>query len=213
MQPIRCSLTKTVCIACNLFLLRKQIFFLSPSFFVLERKKKKQNAWGSGQLGPQRSVWFSFVQSLAPLPSQQLRFLLLFSLPRGLYSPVVVIPAETLKVHSRCSSKPSAEGKRALTHLTLISSISTITNLSSSLITVMVTSTIKAAVSPGKGFWDCVDIAEVGKSNSLVKKKKKVEIWLEVWSELLKEIQSSFTQLHAIHNISNSSLEGKISND
>lgn len=174
---------KTVCIACNLFLLRKQIFSLIPSFSVLGRKK--QNAWGSGQLEPQRSVWFSFVQSLAPLPSQQLRFLLLFSLPRGLYSPVVVIPAETLKVHSRCSSKPSAEGKRALTHLTLISSISTITNLSSSLITVMVTSAIKAAVSPGKGFWDCVDIAEVGKSVSVVKKKK--YFWLKVWSEHLKE--------------------------
>lgn len=136
-------------IARNLFLFRKQIYFISPSFSILGRKK--QNAWGSSQSGPQRPVWFSFVQSLAPLPSQQLRFLLLFSLPCRLYSAVVVIPAETLKVHSRCSSKPSAEGKRALAHLTLISSISTITNLSSSLITVMVTSAIKAAVSPGNG--------------------------------------------------------------
>ncbi len=183
MQPIRCSLTKTVCIARNLFLLRKQIFSLSPSFSILGRKK--QNAWGSSQSGPQRPVWFSFVQSLAPLPSQQLRFLLLFSLPCGLYSPVVVIPAETLKVHSRCSSKPSAEGKRALTHLTLISSISTITNLSSSLITVMVTSAIKAAVSPGKGFWDCVDKAEVKKISSLVKKRTNSDLKVyRVWNVL-----------------------------
>lgn len=60
-------------------------------------------------------------------------------------SPVVVIPAATLKVHSGCSSKPSAGGRGALAAHTLISSISTITNLSSSLITVMVTRTIKAS--------------------------------------------------------------------
>lgn len=62
-------------------------------------------------------------------------------------SPVVVILAATLKVHSGCSSKPSAGGRGVLTAHTLISSISTITNLSSSLITVMVTSTIKASKS------------------------------------------------------------------
>lgn len=60
-------------------------------------------------------------------------------------SSVVVISAATLKVHSGCSSKPSAGGREALSAHTLISSISTITNLSSSLITVMVTSTIKAS--------------------------------------------------------------------
>ncbi len=34
----------------------------------------------------------------------------------------------------------------------------------------MVTSAIKAAVSPGKGFWDCVDKTEVDKISYLVKK-------------------------------------------
>lgn len=60
-------------------------------------------------------------------------------------SPVVVIPAETLKVHSGCSSKPSAGGRGALAAHTLISSISTITNLSSSLITVMVTRAVSVS--------------------------------------------------------------------
>lgn len=60
-------------------------------------------------------------------------------------STVVVIQAATLKVHSGCSSKPSAGGRGVLAAHTLISSISTITNLSNCLITVMVTSTIKAS--------------------------------------------------------------------
>lgn len=94
--------------------------------FKLESLKTTAQGWSSPfDLALSSKAWSSF---------------------RGrLPSSVVVIPAATLKVHSGCSSKPSAGGRGALAAHTLISSISTITNLSNSLITVMVTSTIKAS--------------------------------------------------------------------
>lgn len=140
---------------CMRFVSRKAANFISLSNSLSSSQRKNQNAWGSVQSG--HSGLFDSALSVHSLPYQANSFVSCssFLFPAGPNSPVVVIPTETLKVHSRCSSKPSAEGKRALTHLTLISSISTITNLSSSLITVMVTSGIELAVRR-RGLWDCM---------------------------------------------------------